>query len=656
MTNRMQGTSVVEDLQKELDSIKCDLDTVTRKIRVLDKERQALQKKYSETETKLRTAQVRELSTGSNSSPYDRADGFPWSFEVLRVQRELFHLSAFRPLQLRAINATLDGKDVILVMPTGAGKSLVYQLPALLDHSRFRSGQNTNPVTLVISPLVSLMTDQTMNLTRSGIPEGMVKVFDANTPLTEQKEILDSLVGKSTKKSISLRLLYVTPEKLAKSKRLLNRLEAAYSKGLLGRIAIDEVHCLSQWGHDFRPDYQFLHVLRRQFPTVPILGITATASGNVIVDVQSMLGLQPDKCLVVRSCYNRKNLYYEVRTTCGPPKSAVQQLYLLIQNRYCGQSGIIYCFSQKDTEDVAGELRRMGLRVAHYHANMDGNARARVHTDWFTGKILIIVATVAFGMGIDKPDVRFVLHFSASKSLENYYQESGRAGRDSEAAECVVLWRFSDFFRLASMVSSERTGLSKLLQIVAYCLDPVTCRRLLISKHLDDPTWSASDCAESCDNCRRAKSKDKVLSLNLTQLISEIKALLSEHMSRKKERITGPKLVELMSANSDVQRLTRAMLKIDEKTDRMFFEHVIAWCLVNQFLKMEFHFTPYSTVCYVVPGKEDINDAVMSYVIRNHEPNTRTQVDAEKEPLVKRQRLTSHPIIDIESDMNDIVK
>ncbi|KAG5450287.1 putative ATP-dependent DNA helicase Q1, variant 4 [Clonorchis sinensis] len=196
MTNRMQGTSVVEDLQKELDSIKCDLDTVTRKIRVLDKERQALQKKYSETETKLRTAQVRELSTGSNSSPYDRADGFPWSFEVLRVQRELFHLSAFRPLQLRAINATLDGKDVILVMPTGAGKSLVYQLPALLDHSRFRSGQNTNPVTLVISPLVSLMTDQTMNLTRSGIPEGMVKVFDANTPLTEQKEILDSLVGK----------------------------------------------------------------------------------------------------------------------------------------------------------------------------------------------------------------------------------------------------------------------------------------------------------------------------------------------------------------------------------------------------------------------------------------------------------------------------
>ncbi|VDO60158.1 unnamed protein product [Schistosoma curassoni] len=261
--------------------------------------------------------------------------------------------------------------------------------------------------------------------------------------------------------------MYVTPEKLAKT-----------------CIAIDEVHCASQWGHDFRPDYKFLHVLKRQFSNVPIIGLTATATTEIIVDIENMLGLNVDKCLVLRTSYNRENLNYYV--------SLIWYLFVTIDY----------------TEDVSSELKNFGLKVAPYHANLDFNYRSRVHSDWSQGRIQVIVATVAFGMGIDKADVRFVIHFSSSKSLENYYQESGRAGRDSNSADCILMWRFSDLFRLASMVSSERTGIAKLYEMVGYCIDPDMCRRFLISKNLGDASWSTDDCKNACDNCQR-KSTNK---------------------------------------------------------------------------------------------------------------------------------------------------
>ncbi|KAF7255400.1 hypothetical protein EG68_08076 [Paragonimus skrjabini miyazakii] len=596
------------DLQYELDVTKEALDAVDREISSLVKKKRSLRKRYEEIESQLTMARIRDLSNSTRScSSYDQLEGFPWSSELRRVRDELFHIANFRPLQLRAINATMDCKDVILVMPTGAGKSLVYQIPAFLNPTRFtppNSRPISCPITLVICPLVSLMTDQTMGLNRLGTPAGSVKLFDASTPIHEQKEILDALAGKS--KTSPLRLLYITPEKLAKSKRLLNRLEATFAQNRLQRIAIDEVHCVSQWGHDFRPDYQFLHVLRRQFPTVPLVGLTATASGSVIVDIQSMLGLQPGNCLVLRSGYNRKNLFYEVTNVIGAPKHSIDHLYCLIDKRYRGKTGIVYCLSQKDTEEVAQELRQKGLPVAPYHANMDPADRSRIHMDWFGERILVIVATVAFGMGIDKPNVRFVVHFSASKSLENYYQESGRAGRDSDLAECVLIWRFADLFRLASMVSAERTGLTKLYGMVAYCLDPVSCRRSLIATHLDDPSWSTEDCPAACDNClhRQTCTQDEgnVVSLELTKLLEQMGTLLQSRTNSKQEKVTGPKLVDLMASSSIIQRLSADLLGIREKPDRAFYEHVVAWCLVNGWLKLDFHYTPYSTVCYVVFG------------------------------------------------------
>ncbi|TPP59758.1 ATP-dependent DNA helicase Q1 [Fasciola gigantica] len=328
-----------------------------------------------------------------------------------------------------------------------------------------------------------------------------------------------------------------------------------------------------------------------------------------------MLDLKSDRCLVIRSGYNRPNLYYEVQLATGSVKGSVQEIRDLISSRFPNESGIVYCFSQKDTEDVARGLRELGLKAACYHANMEAVLRSQVHKQWFLEKINIIVATVAFGMGIDKPNVRFVLHYSTSKSLENYYQESGRAGRDAATAACVLIWRFSDLFRLASMVSAERTGLAKLYQMVEYCLDPVTCRRRLIARHLSDGSWSPTDCLKACDNCRRrdqAGLTERVSNLNVTNLIQATSELLINHQNRKQERVTGPKLVDLMVVNTEIRSVVNGVRwSARSRDDRRFFEYFVAWSLVNHWLKMEFHFTPYSTVCYVVPSRVPDQDVIM---------------------------------------------
>ncbi|CAH8566104.1 unnamed protein product [Heterobilharzia americana] len=493
----MDACSTSQEIQHKLKGLKKNIDDITRQIVELNNERQQLQQEYDKLKSQLATVRVQEISSCMNTSAgYDSQATFPWTSEIHRVKKDIFHISEFRPLQITAINALLDGRDIILVMPTGAGKSLVYQLPALINVNAFKvNGRQLGSVTLVISPLVSLMVDHfrweyTITRTTSNS-------FSSCRKTESQKDIT------STSK---LRLLYVTPEKLAKSKLLLNRLEIAYSTNQLAYIAIDEVHCASQWGHDFRPDYKFLHILRRQFPNVPIIGLTATASAEVIVDVQNILGISIDKCIVLRTSYNRENLNYYVEPVSGSIKSSINYLYELISKKYANKSGIVYCFSQKDTEDISSDLKKFGLKVAPYHANLDFNYRSKVHYDWVHGRIHVIIATIAFGMGIDKSDVRFIIHFSSSKSLENYYQESGRAGRDSNPADCILMWRYLDLFRLASMVSSERTGIMKLFQMIDYCIDPEKCRRYLLSKNLGDTSWSMNDCKNACDNCQRKTS------------------------------------------------------------------------------------------------------------------------------------------------------
>lgn len=470
----------------------------------------------------------------------------------------------------------MSNQDVLLVMPTGGGKSLCYQLPALIS----------NGVTIVVSPLVSLMEDQLHGLRKLGVKAMML---NSNAKKEEVKEIMDGMVDSKS----SLRLVYITPEYMAKSKRFMAKLQKAYTMKRLDRIAIDEVHCCSQWGHDFRPDYKFLGVLKAMFPEVPILGLTATAPAKIILDVQKMLDIEG--CLVLRASFNRPNLYYEVRCKPATKEECCSMLEDLLKHRFNNKTGIIYTTTIKDSEELTTDLRSRGLRVACYHAMLDPAFRSKVHAKWLSGEYQAVIATIAFGLGIDKPDVRFVIHHCISKSMENFYQESGRAGRDGDKAECIVLYRLGDVFKLSGMVFKDRVGLENLYRVISFCLDQSTCRRSLIATHFEE-VWTSGDCEKMCDNCRQPRERKEIDVGNSCRDLYQImtKAVQSD------TRLTAIKLIDSWFGKGAVS------LRVPEisspKYSREMAENIVAHLLVDGYLQEDFHFTAYSTISYLKRG------------------------------------------------------
>ncbi|KAI7728903.1 hypothetical protein M8C21_012297, partial [Ambrosia artemisiifolia] len=361
---------------------------------------------------------------GSDDVNWSKRD-FPWTKKLEANNKKVFGNHSFRPNQREVINATMSRNDVFVLMPTGGGKSLTYQLPALISPG----------VTIVISPLVSLIQDQIMHLLQANISAAYLS---ANMEWTEQQEVLRELCSGHCR----YKLLYVTPEKIAKSDALLRQLENLYARELLDRIVIDEAHCVSQWGHDFRPDYQ------QKFPNIPVLALTATATASVKEDVVQALGLVD--CIVFRQSFNRPNLRYSV---IPKTKKCMEDIDKFIKDNHFDECGIIYCLSKKDCEKIAENLQEYGHKAAFYHGSMDPDKRAAVQRMWSKDEINIICATVAFGMGINKPDVRFVIHHSLPKSIEGYHQECGRAGRDGQRSSCVLYYSYSDYIRVKHMLS-----------------------------------------------------------------------------------------------------------------------------------------------------------------------------------------------------------
>lgn len=392
-----------------------------------------------------------------------------------------FGFSSFKGNQEKVIKSLMDGNDVFVLMPTGGGKSLCYQLPALL----------MDGVAIIISPLIALMKNQVDTMRGFSMEDGVAHFLNSSLNKSAITKVRQDVLDGKTK------LLYFAPESLTKEENInfLRSIKISF-------YAIDEAHCISEWGHDFRPEYRRIRPIITDISPAPIIALTATATPKVQLDIQKNLGMQ--NADTYKSSFNRPNLYYEVRSKSNTIKEIIK---FIRQND--GKSGIIYCLSRKKVEEIANTLKVNGIKALPYHAGMDATTRADNQDRFLKEDVDVIVATIAFGMGIDKPDVRYVIHYDIPKSLEGYYQETGRAGRDGGEGQCIVFYSYKDIQKLEKFmqgkpVAEQEIGKLLLLETVSYA-ESSTCRRKSLLHYFGEEYPNKS--CECCDNCLNPKPK-----------------------------------------------------------------------------------------------------------------------------------------------------
>jgi len=393
-----------------------------------------------------------------------------------------FGFSKFKGDQEDIIKSILEGHDTFVIMPTGGGKSLCYQLPALISDG----------VAIIVSPLIALMKNQVDSLRNFGNDEGIAHFLNSSLNKTEITKVKSDITDGTTK------LLYVAPESLTKDENV-----QFFKEIKISFFAIDEAHCISEWGHDFRPEYRRLRTIIEAIGSVPIMALTATATPKVQQDIQKNLNMTNAK--LYKSSFNRHNLYYEVR----PKKNVVKEIIKFVKS-HGGKSGIIYCLSRKKVEEIAETLVVNGIKALPYHAGLDASTRAKHQDKFLMEEADVIVATIAFGMGIDKPDVRFVIHHEIPKSLEGYYQETGRAGRDGGEGKCLAFYSYDDILKLEKFlknkpVAEQEVGQQLLAETVGY-VETSMCRRKYLLHYFGEE-YDDSQCSCMCDNCANPKTK-----------------------------------------------------------------------------------------------------------------------------------------------------
>ncbi|GEQ70758.1 hypothetical protein JCM33374_g4437 [Metschnikowia sp. JCM 33374] len=424
----------------------------------------------------------------SNSGKKRIPGSEPFIDEVYDVLRNTFRLPGFRSNQLEAVVSTLMGKDVFVLIPTGGGKSLCYQLPALVTKGKTRG------TTVVISPLISLMQDQIHHLQKKNIRADMIS---SRGSAKEKSEVIRSFAAGN------LDLVYLSPEMVNKAQSIRRILTKLYNNNMLARIVVDEAHCVSSWGHDFRPDYQGMSMFKEEFPDLPIMALTATANEKVRLDI--IHNLRMSEPVLLKQSFNRTNLFYKVMKK---PANVFEWLRDYISQTQFRKTGIIYCHSKNSCESTSEKLEMYGIKCKYYHAGMDPDERLKVQTEWQENKIQVICATIAFGMGIDKPDVRFVIHIYIPRTLEGYYQETGRAGRDGKDSECIMFYAYKDARTLKSLIEKDKDleyrtkemHLAKLRQVIQYCENGTDCRRRQVLHYFNE-IFDAKLCKKKCDNC-----------------------------------------------------------------------------------------------------------------------------------------------------------
>jgi len=477
--------------------------------------------------------------------------------------QKFFGFDAFKSDQAAIIQSLLDKKDTFVIMPTGGGKSLCYQLPALMLPG----------TAIVISPLIALMKNQVDSIRSYSDEDEVAHFLNSSLTKVQMKKVKQDITDGRTK------ILFVAPETLTKEENI-----EFFQNSNISFVAVDEAHCISEWGHDFRPEYRRIRVMLDAVArNVPIMALTATATPKVQLDILKNLNMTEDSTFV--SSFNRDNLFYEIRSKVNK-ESTIRQIIQVIKEEFSGESGIIYVQNRKTAEDIAEMLRVNDIKASPYHAGLDPKTRANTQDDFLMERIDVICATIAFGMGIDKPDVRFVMHYDMPKSIENYYQETGRAGRDGLGGKCIAFYNYKDILRLEKFlrdkpVAEREMGAQLMQEVVAYA-ETAACRRRFLLHYFGED-YDEVNCHKMCDNCKNPKEKIEVKD----EIVAVVQSILDLNenylMKTVMDFVRGNETKEM----KDFRFTVMENFGVGEEKDENFWSSIFRHAMINNLIYKE---------------------------------------------------------------------